>query len=533
MWNYLSEKFTTEYFLCEAILRSHMDKQAFFSLFGKIFMLTDEELSFLNVLFEGDNISQIRSENDYMRFQRSKKYFALSGIKMEFDGDEDIAITLKGKAIGMAKVINSEDWQTKLETEENLLAWAASGNIAALRLVGLMMFEGIFFTQDKQEGLRYLRMAAGWNDITSLLYALHFDKAYTRRYIGKLNFLLKNAAHCDILHIIWKEYDGCECSESREAKLLEKLFCLKTLQRETYSAPHARALFSRAISYKDKEKLLYTAGNDYLQLAGDLPLKLGSAGLCGFDFAAISDMPLKREDEQNRIITCLENSDLRITSVYRPLCISSDSVCLLQMYADAVARCAVQLHTEYINVNELNLQQFEHTKNNVFIRSCDEDKENIYLMFFTGNIEDEATEQAEAFLRSEGRAHFHINTPNINIDLSCILPVCFCDLKNEKKLSSVCDVIRIAPCGNEEKPQVLQYIIERKAMQYGIPKIELQDRLKDKLLLLSLDEMERELNAEICANRKKGVKLTLTEDNYTITNNVAGGSRYGFGGVKK
>lgn len=533
MWNYLTEKFITEYFLYQTVLGAYFNGQAVFELLSKIFLLSGGEKAFARGLIQSENISEVSTENDYMRYCRSKKYFEISGIETAVSPDEDVAITLKGTAIATAKAMGctASTVTTRLKTEETLSAGAASGSIAAMRLVGLMLSEGIFFTRGKEEGTRYLRMAAAWNDVPSLMYSLYYDGAYTRRYAGKLGFLLRNAAHGEILPIIESVYGKYEGGEHKEAKLLERLFQLDVLQREAYSAPHARALFSRAVSYKDKEKLLYTAGKDYLPLVGDLPLKLGEVKDAAFDYGAFENIPLNRGEEQKNIIARLDNSDLRGVYSYRPLCVSSDSVYLLQMYADVIADCAANANVEYINVNALDVSRFEHNKNNIFIRSCDEDRENIYFMFFTGDIRDVTAEQAAGFLRSDGRSRFNLNMPNISLNLSYILPICFCDSKNEKYLRDLCDVIRVADCTESEKPKILQYILGEKSRLYGIPEIEIHDKLKKKLLSLDIDEMESELDVEVRGNRKKGERLVLTMDNYTAGSDS--GSRYGFGGYKQ
>ena len=202
---------------------------------------------------------------------------------------------------------------------------------------------------------------------------------------------------------------------------------------------------------------------------------------------------------------------------------------MLGYYADLIPRCFRGCHVERIEVSDLSECDFEPTKNNIFVRSCDEDSFNIYLLFFRGEVGDREFDLARNFLQSDKRSKFRLNHPGITLDLSAVLPICLADGENAKKLRPYCDVIRISEPAEEEKQSFLRRILAEKASVYGISSLTAEEKLAEKLTRYPVDEIETICDTAIREHRMQ--TLTLTEETVRPYMKSAGAKRaYGFGG---
>lgn len=512
MSNYLNECFLAEYFSHEVLIGDHADMKKIFYLLGDVFLLSKDTLDELCGLVFSDEVRGIRSESDYFTYCRIKKYYAATDSSHRVDEVKDCLITIKGSAISClakAKCLDAV-CRTADETCRKLLHTAASGNVRAMSVAGFLMTEGVFVKKDVAGGLKYLRRAASWNSPEALLILLRYDGGNAQKYMGALHHSLAHLSEEDFA-AAQARYGGA-AQDPPEAVLLEKLFDRDILQREVYSAPHARILFGKALSFQAKERLLFSLGKEMIADAGDLPFKLSRDNRCAYLPEKIaSALPVRRESELKAILQRLDNRDLRWQAGYRPLCLSSDSPFMLSLYAAAIESSLAGAQVEKIFINELEDFDFRPAKSNIFVRSCDENKENVYFLFFRGVVPVMCMNAAKAFLNGGSRRNFRLHSPSVCLDMSAVLPVCFCDSRAEDDLRAFCDVVRISDASEEEKPALIRHILQKKEALYGLPEISVESDAFKALCTHGIDDIEKMLDEAIRCNRKKGDSLCLAK----------------------
>lgn len=529
--NYLTELSLSEFFSCTTLLANQIfNREVMLSRLEDIFMVSKEECDMIRYAILSPAVSAIETEQDYFRELRIKQYLYSGEDQRRKSSFEDEVTAIKGSVISALTAIEGliGKGRTRSETGKILLDHAAAGNVHALRAVGFLLCEGIFFGKDVELGVKYLKRAASWNDVRALIMLMHYDSSSLNKNMNVLRYALNNMSKEDcIIDLEW-HYGMPTREDCREAVLLEKLFRLGILKRDSYSSSYSRILFSSVISYKDKEKLLFSSSKEFVAEIGDLPLKLSLDNMCRYDISMLDEnMPVKREAELNAVRQSIVNSDMRTSAAYLPLCLSSDSQVMLRMYADAIEKSVGDAHVVRIDVSELGAYDFEPNKNNIFVRSCEDDKENIYFLFFKGEISEKKLELLKTFLKSSNRKAFRLNAPGVSLDLSPVLPICFCDSMNESELRPYCNIVSIGRVLNDEKPAVIKAVLRAKETEYGIPEIIVSEKIKKELCSMTVDEAERRLDEIVRERRRKGEKMVIKEG---VERKKRAVSRFGFGG---
>lgn len=536
MLDYLSEIMLREYFTLDLIVGNFVSDKAFaFKRLGEAFLLPEDKLETLFALTERPAVCGIRSEREYNLQCRIKQYYALG--KREADRDEDVeeteALHIKGSVFQQLKSLEffvGED-VTKTVVHKQLTDLANAGAVLAIRLLGFLKMEGIFVNRDVKSGRERLKNAAKWNDVEGLFYALRYDAGEKTQNLGRLKLAAENVSQPALFGIATQRYGEEYTAEDAQATLLEKAFRKGILRREVFSAQYARLIYSRTLAFKDKEKALFSGNKEQLALVAELPLKLSEEEL-ELHPSAMADAPLIRDAVAEKLCGALRNADLRTLDTYKPLCLCSDSAYILDAYATTVEGLVDGAHVERIEVADLTAPDFELTKNNVFISDCTEYKNNVYLLFFRGEIAPAAFEQVKNFLRSAKRRQFRLVHPAVCLDLSSVLPICFCDRENERLLKKYCDVTRISEATKAERKTVVNHILGEKRKLYGVPQITVCEEAIGQLTGLSIDAMESALDEAILSHRAKGQPLFLTAEIVKDCISGQNGARkyFGFGG---
>ena len=533
MFDYFTELMLRAYFTIDVTVgRFISDKSALFALLTRIFLLPKEEADRLFALTEREEVKSIVSEREYHRHRRMKQYFEMEGRERNADAALDELIDLKGASLTMAMnyqfLHDAQDVRTV--ACENLTRAAECGLVPAMCLVGILQSEGYVFEKNATRGLAMIRMAADWNNEEGLLTALYYDETHRAYYLSRLYERLLSTGHHKSFAPVDAAYDYQGPKGKREFRLLEKAIAQGILKREMYVKSYARLLYSEILEEKDKESLMLTPNKDLFAEANALPLKLSSI-TCTCDVTELAKIQPRRVAEQRRIALQLNNIDLRSHTTYRPLCIVSDSRYLLNVYADAIADCLKGAHVERIEVDDLGEYDLEPTKSNIFVRSSDEDVFNAYFLFFYGQISERAYNTAENFLQSANRSRFRLNRPSVTLNLSMILPICFCDREHARQLQPYCDVVRIEDLTKDEKAGLVRSILTTKSSAYGIiGKITVQESVCAKLAEYSVDDIERILDRAVREHREGVLELTeeLMQPYFKEMGSRHG--TYGFGG---
>ena len=211
-----------------------------------------------------------------------------------------------------------------------------------------------------------------------------------------------------------EKYGVKEVRELRENLLLNKLFGTGAANPDTYDPQFARIIFSKIMRYHEKERQIFTENKDRISDIGDFPLKLSFRNI-EFDSSAFAALPVKREAEKKKIIRGIENGDLRKLSTYQPMCLCGESEYLKNMYADAIALgLKGKTHVERFEVADITEYDLEPSENNIFLRGCNEDKNNVYLLLFSGHIRETVMQRVEEFLKTEKRRKYRLKYESIH-----------------------------------------------------------------------------------------------------------------------
>ncbi|MDE7452873.1 MAG: hypothetical protein K2N22_00510 [Clostridia bacterium] len=509
------ELFMSEYFLFRAVLGKYLDcGEDLFRRLGKIFLISEKEADALYSLSENETAKAICTESDFMQYQRMRKYTELVGLASEQNAQWEEAAVIKGNAILTAQ---SHNLLLGADASRNavyncLTAAATGGTVSALRILGVLQCEGIFLGKNEAAGIKNLVKAADWNDSAGTLALLYYGKQSRAFNMARLRQEVKDTPFDELYPLAAEKYgEGC-AYDTEEIRLLNKAFSSGVLKRETYDPKYARILNSKALDIKDKEKAVFTLNKEQLSVISDLPLKLTRA-ISGYSDAGVSIRTvLNREAEDLAISRALKNSDLRELPSYRPICLCCDSKYVLNTYAKAITARNENLHTERIDVAELIEYDFEPSPNNIFVRSIDEDKDNRFLLFFCGEIPERKTDAVKSFLQSGRRAKFHLNSPNVTLNLSSVLPVCFCDTQNAPLLKSCCDIVNLSEVKTEELSAVIADILAGKQMVYGTGKITLGGGAETLFKGTDVDSAEKLIDTAVRARREAGADIVLTRE---------------------
>ncbi|MDE7264726.1 MAG: hypothetical protein K2N52_00425 [Clostridia bacterium] len=534
MLNATQELFMSEYFFVKAVLGKYLENgEKIFAALGRIFLIPKKDTEKLYRLSENETAKAITTEKEFMQYRRMQKYSRLIGSEKEANAEWEEAAKIKGNAIMIAKgqnLVLSADASRNV-VYSCLSSAATDGSVSALRLTGILQCEGIFLGKNRELGIKTLSKAADWNDAISTLALLHYCRDTREFNMVRLRREVENTPFEELYKTAAETYGGADDSEIEEVKLLEKSFNSRVLKRETYDPKYARILNSRALSAKDKEKAIFSSNKEQLSSISELPLKLSHDRTAAVDAGGLQRTAVKRETEIAAITRALGNSDLRAMSSFRPVCLCGESKYVLNMYARAIGAKASGTHVEIIDVAELGEYDLDPTPNNIFVRSIDEDKDNRFLLFFYGEISERKAEAVKSILQSPRRAKFHLNCPNVTLNLSALLPICFCDEQNAKWLRPYCDEIRVGEITEEETDGAVRDILAHKRKVYGVAGVELAGGAAEVIKGYGIDRAERLIDAAVRARREKGAVIILSRE---ILEEYAGDNDrqiIGFGGT--
>lgn len=531
MINAIEELFLSEYFLMQTVLGKILtDSKELFFVLGKIFLLPDTKIYLLYRLSEREDVKSIKTENDFKRHMRIKQYLQMSGSNNLCTEEVEHIKNIKGNAILSATQLKLKSGS---EATQNIIYATVSnaanqGVVPALRIMGLLQCEDIVIEKNFKIGISNLSKSADWNDITSVLALLKYCKD-TREYnMARLYMLIENTPFAPIYNEAVKEYQVYSNDEIKEVKLLEKAFNYSVLKREVYDPKYAKIIYSEILKYEEKDRLIISESKESVSMLADLPLNLPKCALHEIDFSVLQQVHLVRDDEQQKILKNLKNTDLVGQDIYQPLCLCSDSNYILNIYTEAISKIP-NINVANINVSDLTEYDLEPTPNNILIRNINESKSNCFILDFRGNIRLELVEYVINFLKAANRAKLHLNKPNVTIDLSNLLTICVCDERNIDYFSHCCEVVRLKEVSNEEMPKAIEHILVHKKKLYGLTEIKLQKKHVDKLCYEKVETVEKILDYAVREHRGESGKVEIAEADFKFNHDNNKPNKIGFG----
>ena len=526
-----NELFLQEYLLFRCVLGKLVKQpRRVFDTLGKIFLIDQDTADMLYALTENDTVADVNTHADYLRFCRIKQYAALTDDNADIPPEIDDVIAIKGAALELANSLKLDGTRlTEAAVFRTVTDGAARGTVAALRILGFILCEGMYADRDVASGIKNLEKSAQWNSVEGILASLYYNESGRSVNINRLRTVADGTVYRTFISAAERAYNRKADGAVFESTLLNKAFALGTLAPHTYAAQYARIIYSTVLSPRDKEHTMFSFNEQAISEIGDLPLKLHN-GASTLNLAALGDIPLVRQKAVDRIRACLVNSDLVRRSGYRPLCVCAGSEYVRRLFARYIRAAFAGAHVEYIDVAGLDDNDLHPSGKNIFVRSCDEDAVNVYFMSFTGNIASGVMQEAAEFLQSHRRKKFSLLSPGVVIDLGAVLPVCFCDKANANALKKYCDVVPIDAVTAAEKPALFIDMLCTSQRLYGVKSITMDDGAKSRLAEMSVDGAASTIDSVIKFNRDSAdmvITAALIDECAAMRTEK---NRYGFGG---
>ena len=541
MTNRQCELFFTTYFsVSTMLLEGKYDKKQLFTTLANMYFIPNASRKGLFAKAEKESVASIRTDKDYLRYLRLRKYSQLQNIPLSEEEEQDREmITVKGSAITVIarKELMPDAEATVTGVCKKLFAEAGAGNIVAMRTLGILQCAGIFTEQNFETGSAYLTHAARWNDPESVLAALYFIPSDRDAHLSRLKAItLDGSPFACLVELAEKAYATGPVSPLREALVLEKAFSVGTIHREAYSSKYLRVITSPILPFADRERLLLSGQKEAVAVAAELPIRPKALTVESVSLPALENLPLMREKELLAIRRPLHNADLRTLSIYKPLCLVTDSAFVADMYMSAILAGNTGLHVTYIDIGELAPSDMEPTGNHCFIRGLDEEKDNILLLDFRGDITPDFMDKATDFLTAGKRENFHLVAPPLTLDLTRVLPICITNKHNSRPLSHLCQMVQLGNVSKDEMPAAIAYLLKEKSCLYRVDGITLSPDLLTAMCELDIDTLNEVLEDMVCQHREKNKQMILDMTHYTPALKAyrsRQSSGLGFGGAKQ
>ncbi len=532
MLTHFEEKALEAYFSAECLTHRFLgDSESLFDTYCKIFLLSEESAQKIKEIAFSKQLKDIQTPNDYFRYSRLKQYTAIISDSEGISDEYDEAISLKYKAV--TEVLDVCDalrdpHAAKSLICESIVQAADFGHIIACYTLGILQIEGILFDKDIQTGIARLQKSADWLSLEGLFASLYYGVKGERRsrYIYAVYEELQRTGNKRLFEKVKAVY-GDYTKNYEEVNLLEKAFNYGKVKRETYSKPHSRLVFSNVLT-KNKAMFLLTSNQALFESACSLPLKL-------------SDKSPQVDSEvfESSLVPAYSltiGAKLKGTEAVRsdckPLCIVSDSHVLLEYFAGLVTKSLKGTHIEQIDMGDMNDCDFIPTDKNVFVCSCDEEKANVYLLFFEGEIQSDIFDRCGVFLQRKKRAKFMLNEPGATLDLSSIVPICFSDKQNAKTLQEYCEILDVGELSKSERAKFIDYIVESKRALFESEEIKTDKEVLDRLGEYDIDTIELIVGECLAGSADKRQPLTV-ENLQPYMSKYDTHNYYGFGGIKQ
>ena len=545
MLNLFEETFLREYFLHNAVLGTYCARKQQFQYFAKMFDVPASRADELYLLTEQESVREIVTAADANRYNRISQYLREEGRDSLYNPLTDALISIKSEEISAAtqESLCLTSNSTKSKIHQVLSDSAESGNVEAMRILGILQLSGVFVDKNCQSGKEYLVRAAQWGDVLSMFYLIKLGEKNSQ-LIRNFCVATDNTPYSFLRSAVQQECSAESTHGNAEVSLLNKMFNQKLVNRNVYSPIHAHVLYATGISWEEKERILLSEDKQLLSNVVGLPIYAPDSQLhC--DAEALKTMPLRRDSEQNQIITALQNRDLRAWSHYKPLCLTTNSPYMQKIYAEALEKCFSGEKVARIYVEELQERDFEPTTNNVFVRSCGLARNTkcavrfknttkvVYLLFLNGDISEWALKRVQDFLFTVRRRQIRLNRPDVTLDFSQALPICICDGENAAKLKKAVETVQIADADSSETNLLIDGLLKEKSQFYFGKDVKIAEDPSPlfagfalEAIIEIIDTAFRALRAEV-GDSNKAVSIRPFVDRYQQLYRERG---YGFGG---
>lgn len=507
----LQERCLASFFKIELLVGDFVGNEEISRLFSSlcdVFLVNEEDREELFSLTRLDEVSAIKCESDYNLHKRIQEFLRLS--HGERPSIETIVANIKGRAITALKEsgYNAILDATKPATYSFLTNASQCGIIEAMRSLGIMQVLGLFTGEDKASGLRLLNRCAKWNDPDAILAMLAYDEGSRAQNISRLYSVSNGTPFEAILDTAREKYGFTRVAPSNEAELIEQAIGLNIVKPQIYSPQVARIAYSEILDEGDKTRLVLNNKNIVGEV-NDLPLALKKVPLV-LNSDTLGGL-LDRESEKNSVIQSILYASE--TNTLSPCIVTNDDFVALD-YMETIAAAFPDANIIDIDARALGRSDFNLDKNHVLVRDIDESKRNLVLIVLRGVADFAVVELLSRFLKDTARDDFRLVMPGITLNLESVLPICICDTACLKYIKHLCDCIEASPIEEGEFDSLIDKLLLRKSIEYGISELSIEKDAKDALneAYKSFMEIAIALDKLIYSFKGKGADKVITRE---------------------
>ena len=547
MNNSLNELFLIEYFKQVAALGPFCGKKAF-DFLAKVFLLPSETGDALWQAVEQETVADVVTLEDANRYKRILQLGSINGIPLNVSEQNIRMVSIKSSAIAEMSAIDmcAERNVTVSQVLQNLHSHASQCYVSAMYIWGTMQCDGnAALSVDKrfEKGVSDIEKAAHWGYIPAILTILYYlsngDKypvnqiGHSSEYYQKLLYTFAvNSPYCDLLSALNLK----QSEQSQSAQLLLGLIAQRKIKAEIFDKSIAKVVYGDTIDIVAKEKLLSDADVKIISEMAILPMHL-LRGTYEIGAGFFSSLPFINRDVEQKVLRGeLNHLGDSFFEQRKPLCLCCEDKFVLDAYRQGFEKMEIDnpkpQHVVTIDVGELSDEDLQQNADNIFVANCKNNAHNVYLFVLQGNVSSDKINAVKFFLKSNKRAKFKLNKPSVTLDLSPIVPLCFCDKQNANKLSGFVNTQMVATLSVEERKRILKQRIQDVNRRFKEVSrrvvdsdIDLLSRHPLDIALMALDKLYSEWS-DNDEKDLKGIAFYIAE----VEKYHNGNRGYGFGG---
>ena len=447
--------------------RSHLSRIA------RFFGIRDKELldAYISIL-KSDVIRGADCESKFNLLCRAIEFFP-----DKFSDDVRTVVNHRKYAIDINNKIAAAGDSKSLEGVIGGIGhFATAGDVGCMSLLAYMKLYGIFVKKETSEAIKLVRSAALWNNTFALIIGIKHDK-HKANYYPILKAIFSAASQEEAYKHLEKHLEIPEdTTVSPIAIALEKRFYNNLSYKDRISQPIIDIIKSVVLTESSKVHLIKTASNnpDF----SSIPLGITSNSPLTLPKKLQIKRPTGRDHEITAILSNFAlHNHMGITGAeYKPLLIICPDEYTLDTYKQAIVKAIHPDNLVRIDLKCAPAQSFSPLNDNPIVSEMNNAASASVVALIEGceNLNEVGQADLGRFLRTSAKGELH-HHHNLRFDYSNIVPILMSTKTVCQKLLSECDVVKLSPIKESDKPEIIKGLIDDKKQAFSLESISIED----------------------------------------------------------
>ncbi len=412
-----------------------------------------------------------------------------------------------------------------------LVKKASGGHTHCTALLAFLEYHGILVQENRAVAEKRIRIAACWNHILAILMGARYSDS-PAAFHSKLCTLLGASSSKTVRLYLKDELEIPDDTKQDKITLaLDYAFCQGVLQPDKAHPDVMRIIGSTVLGENSKYELIRSLKNAE-SLSLSLPLGVTQDTEIRFNATAFDTSAEERQAETEHIHANLSMLDLRDTALYKPLLFVCNDEFVLDYYREAIRSAFAGAPVSYVRPQEGDACNLSRSTENLFIAAMQKhgDRNVVVVIDHCEMLSQETRAELVNHLHAASRKHYAIgSTPQIEMDLSGVLPILFASEIPDSAVAECCDVIMAAELSLTEFHTVIANALERKKAEFKLASLTMASDVPAFLFDYSHAAVTDLLNKAICRLRAEDSHVCITVpvlqgivDKYDFGNNHGG-----------